>query len=140
MKMDGRAVMAEALPVTQIMKAALTRQVMRGKPIIGQQNPDDLLFGQELKYYRWDFQDPDNIKFVEDSYMAYAHSLLRVAETRKMTAITALFTPQLLHAMENRTLSRWSYTEISAILYPAPPRPTATVLTFAPRLPKAQPG
>lgn len=139
MKMNGKALMAEAAPVTALMKAALTRQVMKGKPIIGHENPDDLLVGQELKYYRWDFEDPDNIRFVEEGYMAFAKSLLQVAEARAMTAISALFTPQLRHAMQNGSLSRWSYTEINAILNPPPPRPSATVLSFAPRAPKVQP-
>ena len=131
-------VVAQAGMVARIMKAALLRQEDAQRTMIGYELDADHLYNQPpSRTYTWNFNDPVNRDVVTRAYVPHARDILSVAAERKITAIPAAWGPQLIYAVEQGTVARWSFNEISGIINPPAPRPSAQILPF--RKPTFQP-
>lgn len=131
MAMSPTDLMAQARTTANILKAALLRQEDPQRTMIGYEMDADHLYGQPpTRTYTWNFNEPMNRDFVTRTYVPFARDILSVAQERRMTAIPALWGPELLYAVDQGTVTRWSFNEIAAIVRPQTPRASAQILPF----------
>lgn len=130
---DAKDVMGQAAYISRLLKAALLRAEDKDNTVIGHSVTGDP-GAEKHVFYRWNFQEAENIAFVERHFLDYAGQLLQAGRQRGLTALPDLFGPQLSYAIENKSLSRWTFNEITEILYPPPPRPSADILPFPRRV------
>jgi hypothetical protein len=119
------------------VKAALVRSVLSADVSIGKNQtntPQGVIVNET---YTADFTDPKNLAFVDRFYIPKIKELVAEADKRgQTTAITQIFGPQALYAVQLGTVSSFTFNELSDILFPetvaAEPEPEAIgqVLAF----------
>ncbi len=136
MQMDAKGIMERAWDVKRILMAILARESDPGRAVFYAEDPNEMLIGQVPKQYTWNFDEPDNRAMGNVLYLRFGTALLLAARQKGATGVLAYMGPELVYAIDNGSVSRWSFDEVRDILRPQDPaesRKTATILAFAPR-------
>lgn len=100
----------EAALHATLIKAALVRSVFSRDIVMGRDDDD--------MPYTPDFSDPRNLAFVDRNYIRKAQEILKEADSRGMTtAMTQMFTPQGMLAVELGTVTAFTFDELTDHVY-----------------------
>lgn len=136
--MTNAEIQNETFEVLAMIKAALVRSVRENHDVIDVSYDYDDQGNEIATDITWDFTKPENLAYVDDLHCRNARMYLREAERRNWPDVAKIMGPQVVYALNNGGVSRRSFAEITAILYP-PPRETCKVMAFAARPAANQP-
>lgn len=118
-----KALWAELQIKSSMVKAALARATL--PEVIGR-NDTTLPDGRVIVHatYTADFRDKKNLRFFDRFYMPRIREVVGEGQAKGMTtAIRDIFTPQGLYAVQLGRVARFSFNEISGIIFPQERQP-----------------
>jgi len=117
--MSNSELISHASMSATFIKAALVRSVLSKGLFIGK-NFTTTPEGERInEIYTADFTDDKNLAFVDRFFIPQMKDLIAEADKRGQSqAITQIFGPQALYAVQLGTVSAFTFNEISGILFP----------------------